>query len=399
MQTQLVSSKNPPLPELDRPVRIAVCGEVRSGKSTVLNTLLRARILPDNLGRTHRPVIHVGHRAEAGVETDHADGRGTQRALADGPAVAEDATEVRLWSDHAHLAGFEFVEVPLTKAEELTEAQIALVRSADIMIWVTIASQAWRLTEKTLVEQFGDARPAQAILAVTRADKLRSDADRAKLKERMARETTELFSACIFVNGARAQIEKSAGSDPAWALTGAGEIVSALSDFATDIRTRRAEEAAEAEAAGSRVVELAAFRARAAGASDRGEDPRPDPISQDLIEDLLALAGDMPGLIVAGLLPAGDCARNRALAGDPERADAVAGFCQGLLDTVLGAYPPDASPGTDASVVLSAAEHRFLCETVSGKGLVYLMADAGDMSHGVAQNALSRLVRRLSDPG
>lgn len=40
-----------------------ICGEVNASKSTVLNTLLQARVLPDNIGNTTRPMVDLSHGA------------------------------------------------------------------------------------------------------------------------------------------------------------------------------------------------------------------------------------------------------------------------------------------------------------------------------------------------
>ena len=216
------------------PLRVAICGEVSSGKSTVLNMLLRGRFLPDNIGLQSRPLVVAGYGARPGAEILQANGTRATTGLDGDPDLFRNAARLRLWSDHAHMKGLELVEVPLTKAEELSDAQVELIRSADVMIWVTIASQAWRLTEKTIVEALG-LRPESCILAVSRADKLRCDDDRARMKDRLDRETAAYFGRCIFVHGGRAALGQSAASDEAWARTGGAGIVAALDDLAAGL--------------------------------------------------------------------------------------------------------------------------------------------------------------------
>lgn len=258
--------------------RVVICGEVSAGKSTVLNALLRARIVPDNIGRDTRPVIVARHRATPGAEVRYLDGQHRLSDAVDDPGLFQDAEQIQLWSDQQHLAGLELIEVPLTKAEDLTEAQIALIRSADVMIWVTIASQAWRLTELTIIEQLGDARPACGILAVTRADKLRNDDDRARLRDRIEREAGAYFNSCIFVNGARRQLDSAAASDAAWVRTGGAEIDEALKAFAESLK---AEPVAAARPAGSgEVVDLAAFRV--SPPPEQAAEPLPEPAPENL---------------------------------------------------------------------------------------------------------------------
>ena len=84
-----------------RPLRIAVCGEVSSGKSTILNTLLRAPVLPDNIGRSSRPIIQVCHRAAPGAEVLRSDGTHARSDRVDDPEIFREADHIRLWSDRA----------------------------------------------------------------------------------------------------------------------------------------------------------------------------------------------------------------------------------------------------------------------------------------------------------
>jgi hypothetical protein len=207
-----------------KPVRVVICGEVNSGKSTVLNALLRERLIEDNLGRDQRPVVYANWRATPGRELRDADGR----IVSEGDA---EACELHLWSPQPHLRGIELIEVPLTQAEDLSDEQIALIGSADLMIWVTIASQAWRLTEKSLIEALGSARPENCILAISRADKLRSDNDRARLLMRVERESANWFDRCLFVSGARERLGQALASEEGFVQTGGAALLEAVREF------------------------------------------------------------------------------------------------------------------------------------------------------------------------
>ena len=64
---------------LDEPLRLALVGRVKSGKSTLLNALVGARIAPTDAGECTRVVTHYRHGATPRVELHGADG--TSRAL------------------------------------------------------------------------------------------------------------------------------------------------------------------------------------------------------------------------------------------------------------------------------------------------------------------------------
>ena len=234
-----------PAPGPARPLRIAICGEVRSGKSTLLNALMRGRAIPDNLGAARRPVIRVRHGAADVTVTRDADGHESRADGIDPDALGTDAAGIDLTVTAPHLEGIELIEVPLTRAEELTEAERDLVAGADALVWVTIASQAWRLTEKTLVDclldGMEDEAPSRRILAVSRGDKLRSDGDRTKLGRRLSRETSDLFEDIVFLDGAPTTLNGAMRDRTAWDRTGAPALLARLLGAAPDMPSEVAE--------------------------------------------------------------------------------------------------------------------------------------------------------------
>ncbi len=436
MLVQSIDTQN--ATDANAPVRVVVCGEVSAGKSTVLNTLLRARVLPDNIGQVQRPVVTVGHRAEPGVEAVDMAGAHQAAELNGGTKIFHDAAEVRLWTDHDHLEGLEIIEVPLTKAEELTEAQVALIGSADVMVWVTIASQAWRLTEKTIVEKLGNARPKHAILAVTRGDKLRNDRDRGRLRDRMVRETDHLFQEWVFIKGARRKLDKSAKCDKAWDEVGGVEMLAALQRMADAVRNAPEEpvnpEAEEEVNPG--VVDFASYRQASAvqaaealqehdapeetaeedAAEDRSEDepvaeqeepaeaPEPAreghdnrPTGSDATypPSLAAMAEALQGVVVLALRPHDMPEEIQVTFGVQEQARALGRFCAGLQENLGNTFAVLEGDSRIAAFNLSTQGRRILFEDIPGVGLLYLMADASVMSQGIAQSVFSRICRKL----
>ena len=246
------STADATMPVAETVTRVAICGEVSAGKSTVLNALLRAPMLSDNLGATSRPTVILRHGPRNWAVVRFADGNALEMPTLPAPAELRDAVQIELWSTLPHLKGYEFVEVPLTAADELTAEQEALVASCQIMVWVTIASQAWRLTEQTLLDRLGEAVPDRRILAVSRADKLASAADRGRVQARVVRETHGIFEAFVFVDGGRAILAK-AGDDDAWVQTSAPELLDTLNEIREELGTV-AEEAEEEDDDGDEVV-------------------------------------------------------------------------------------------------------------------------------------------------
>lgn len=210
--------------------RIVICGEVASGKSTVLNCLLRERLLPDNLGAPVRPFVAARWAADRQVRSAFPDGSVVAPAYGDHEAL-RGAERILLQSSARHLKPYEFLELPMSNADNLTDDHFELVRSADLMIWVTIASQAWRLTEQRILDELATVSPGRGLIALSRADKLRTHDDAIKLMERVANETEPYFDAAHFVCGTRELVEAAATSRQAWTDTGAPSIMARIEDL------------------------------------------------------------------------------------------------------------------------------------------------------------------------
>lgn len=211
------------------PFRVVVFGESRSGKSTLLNALMRARALPDMLGARHRPdVVLRGARASGSGLLCEADG--AIIGLDKPAAWADDLRKARhilLSSDQPHLRGVEQIEWSFPRGGPGPE-QFAALRRADAVIWMTIASQAWRLTESQMFDALGWDRPDRALLVLSRADKLRPGPDSQRITDRLRHETGDRFGGTLLLGAGRQMLEQSASSDEAWRQTGGPQIAARI---------------------------------------------------------------------------------------------------------------------------------------------------------------------------
>ncbi len=212
---------------LKNTTRIVICGEVNAGKSTVLNALLRQRLLPDNIGAPIRPAISVRWQRKAGITAWFPDGKCRTAEPGDTDAL-RGAERVIIGSNKRHLRHYELIELPMTTAEELTDDHFDTVQSASGLLWVTIASQAWRLTERNILDELAPVSPEHRLLAISRADKLRRESDRAKLKQRVVTETRKYFDTAHFVQGRPDLLEKSHHSRKTWEQTGAHKLLARM---------------------------------------------------------------------------------------------------------------------------------------------------------------------------
>ncbi|NPD14379.1 hypothetical protein HOY34_04090 [Xinfangfangia sp. D13-10-4-6] len=216
---QPLAERAPRKPGID--LQVVVCGEVSSGKSTLLNTLLLGRMLPDNLGAATRPgVVVTGGGGEIGCWRQDEE---TLTPITD-PEALRDAALIHVATDLPHLDGIELIEMPLTTAEAITAQDLETVRNADALIWVTIGSQAWRLTERRILDELHAVRPARGLIVISRADKLRNEVDRDKIIERVRCEAASYYPDVMFLGASRQALEAAASSDLAWAGIGGSDL-------------------------------------------------------------------------------------------------------------------------------------------------------------------------------
>jgi hypothetical protein len=104
---------------LDEPLRVAIAGRVKAGKSTLVNALLRQRVAPTDVGECTRYVTWYRFGTPERLEVVRRDGSSSTRALTpDGslPAVlGEDPTQVErldVWLSMDSLRELTFIDTP-----------------------------------------------------------------------------------------------------------------------------------------------------------------------------------------------------------------------------------------------------------------------------------------------
>jgi Dynamin family len=177
--------------------RLIVLGEGNAGKTSLVNLLLDQTLLPVSvLANTRRPLVlrfaqsfvvtavtplgrlDLGH---GDIEPQH--GSSLQRF------------EVGL--PNPRLASFDLVDTPaLSTSVQLDPLQLG---AADLLLWCTVATQAWKESERRLWMTIGKRHHRRAILVATHIDNLRSDDDRNKIRARLTAETADCFASIALV--------------------------------------------------------------------------------------------------------------------------------------------------------------------------------------------------------
>jgi hypothetical protein len=175
--------------------RVIVLGEANAGKTSVANLLLDAAVLPESVvANTRRPlVLHyadaVGVTAMAGHE-----------AIAlpiDRIGIAPRLDWIEVGLPNPRLGAFDLMDTPgLSSSTQLDALELC---STDMLIWCTVATQAWKESERRLWTSIPARHRRDAVLVATHRDALR-DGDLRKVRARLAAETQDLFRAIVFVD-------------------------------------------------------------------------------------------------------------------------------------------------------------------------------------------------------
>ncbi|WP_371171506.1 hypothetical protein [Aliiroseovarius sp. 2305UL8-7] len=200
-------------------LRIVVAGDLGSGKSAVINSLLRKELMPRFFGQDWRPAVLIRYGVTQQLVYHTRDGKTV--GVSDWSEI-KDVRDVNLCEiviDRPHMKGFEIVELPFFHDGRLLEDAVDFIAHSHVLIWVTISSQAWRLTEKESLEKLATAKKPQRILAVSRADKLRTEEHCGLIRDRLTKETDDYFSDIVFMHSNRDTIRKSESSKSDWERT------------------------------------------------------------------------------------------------------------------------------------------------------------------------------------
>ncbi len=206
--------------------RVVVAGEFESGKSTVINAMLRRPILPSNPALVARPKIRISHAITPVIRAEDTMGRefnaSSMNELVDNKFLAHCTLKIPL----GDLRGIEIMEMPFHPTGGIGERDLEVISDADMIVWVTIASQAWRLSEKAIIEQLPYNVRDKSILAISRADKLKTGADLDKIETRLQSDAHNFFSEIVFMQASTEKLNRAVSETRAWEETGGAALAS-----------------------------------------------------------------------------------------------------------------------------------------------------------------------------
>lgn len=209
-----------PKPEGERRPRVCLMGEFSAGKSTLSNLLLGAEALPVNVTATQLPPVWISDGDEAPFRVG-LDEQEYDVDLNDLEAVSpHDTSHIRIFHRAKILKLCDLIDMPgISDPNMAADVWQRMIHHADIVIWCSHATQAWRQSEAAVWSTMPPELHSKSILLLTRMDKILSERDRSRVVKRVQKETDGLFSSVLPVSLIKA-IESQ--DDPeAWAESGA----------------------------------------------------------------------------------------------------------------------------------------------------------------------------------
>jgi hypothetical protein len=229
---------------LDRPLRVAICGEMNVGKSSLSNLLAGIDSLPTAcISNTRIPTL-IYYADEPQVWAVARNGR--RERLHGGSVVSRRAiARIDVGLPSRRLRVMQLLDLPgFADPDGGTCASDLAHHDVDAAIWCTMSTQAWKESERTAWSMFSPRLGARGLLVATHRDLLHDPEHRNKLMARLREEVGTSFNGIILMAtldalGMMAGGQK-APSASAWIASGAEALESSLLALLNRVREQRA---------------------------------------------------------------------------------------------------------------------------------------------------------------
>lgn len=201
--------------EIARPLRLGILGEFNAGKTSLANLIVGIDSLPTSVvSNTLIPTV-IGYAPRAVVVAVMRDGRRIEAGLLD-PSERDQIRRLEAGLPAPRLVGLEIIDLPGLADPLLPAVEPADVGlTVDFAIWCTVASQAWKESERWAWTALPARLRARSLLVVTHADHLTSDADRMAVLARLKAEAGPGFRDVAMIATLDALAERSTPVDTA----------------------------------------------------------------------------------------------------------------------------------------------------------------------------------------
>jgi hypothetical protein len=245
---------------------LALFGEFNAGKSSVINLLLGRDVLPTAVLSTTRRPTYLRYAAAPLFEAISADGKREPIAPDGVKTLAQKGVRhFEIGLPNKLLRDFVVLDTP-GFADPYNDPQCTLdvLEDVDICIWCTLATQAWRQSERQTWLSLPARLRAHGILVATHIDSLSHPTEHERVRTRLERETSDLFGDIVLLSvpdAMRAKLANGRIADPElWRQSGGKALAAALTRAAVEFgKTRERSEDVAATPEGD--ADLQAFLA------------------------------------------------------------------------------------------------------------------------------------------
>ena len=250
-----------------RPVPcLALFGEFNAGKSSVINMLLGRDVLPTAVVTTTRRPTYLRYAAAPLFEAISADGK-REPIAPDGvkTPAQKGVRRFEIGLPNKLLRDFVLLDTP-GFADPYNDPQCTLdvLDDVDICIWCTLATQAWRHSERQTWLSLPPRLRTHGILVATHIDSLGNPGEHERVRTRLEHEVRDLFGDIVLLSvpdAMRAKRTNGRIADPElWRESGGKALTAALTRAAVEFgKTRKSSQ--DVEATPEAVADLQAFLA------------------------------------------------------------------------------------------------------------------------------------------
>ena len=246
---------------LDRPLRIAILGEINSGKSSLANLLAGIESLPTAVvSNTRIPtLLYYAHEPE--IWTLYESGK-RERLTSDRRMPQRTIFRIEVGLPSPRLGAMQILDLPGHSDPRSGGPDVDLVsHHVDAALWCTMSTQAWKESERTAWSVLPARLHTRGILVSTHRDLLHDPGDRRKLLARLRDEVGTSFRSIVLLSTLDALAVM--GKDPT-GLAAAARIASGAETLDTELGTLlfalREQRAAAALRMTSRIAQRALSR-------------------------------------------------------------------------------------------------------------------------------------------
>ena len=190
----------------------AVMGEFSVGKSTLCNLILGEPVLPTKVTATRLPPVWIS-KGDADPQRIDRAGNTHPLDLEKLDRINPDDTRyIKLYKSSELLEMCDLIDMPGISDPNMSyDGWDDIIAETHAVIWCTHATQAWRQSEAAMWSTLPDALKSRGVLLLTRFDKLTTDRDRARVIQRVEKETDGAFRGVYPISLTSAM---DAGEDP-----------------------------------------------------------------------------------------------------------------------------------------------------------------------------------------